>query len=79
MFLHVLEARYVRDYAVWLRFSDGTAGEVDLEEELEGPVFGPLRDIERFQRFSVARYTLSWDNGADFAPEFLQARIAIAA
>ena len=79
MFLHVLEARTVRDYTVWLRFSDGTAGEVDLEEELEGPVFGPLRDIERFQRFSVARHTLSWDNGADFAPEFLHARIAIAA
>ena len=79
MFLHVLEARYVRDYAVWLRFSDGTAGEADLEEELEGPVFGPLRDTERFKRFSVAHYTLAWDNGADFAPEFLRARIAIAA
>ena len=79
MFLHVLEARYVRDYAVWVRFSDGTAGEVDLEEELDGPVFGPLRDIERFKRFSVAHNTLSWDNGADFAPEFLHARIAIAA
>ena len=49
MFLHVLEARYIRDYAVWLRFSDGAAGEVDLEEELEGPIFGPLRDIERFR------------------------------
>ena len=42
MLLHVLEARYVRGYSVWLRFSDGIAGEVDLEEELAGPVFGPL-------------------------------------
>ena len=74
MFLHVLEVRYVRDYTVWLRFSDGTAGEVDLDDELEGPVFWPLRDIERFKRFSVAYHTLTWDNGADFAPEFFRER-----
>ena len=71
MFLHVLDARYIRDYAVWLRFSDGTVGEVDLESELKGPLFGPLREIEHFKGFSVAHHTLSWDNGADFAPDFL--------
>ncbi len=77
MFLHVVEARYVRDYIVWLRFRDGTAGEVDLCDELDGPVFGPLRDIERFQRFSVAHHTLTWDTGADFAPELLRERVVV--
>lgn len=79
MFLHVLEANYVRDYVVWLRFSDGTSGEVDLHDELEGPVFGPLRDKERFRRFSLEHHTLAWDNGADLAPEFLRERVAVAA
>ncbi len=79
MFLHVIEARYVRDYTVWLRFSDGTCGEVDLSDELEGPVFGPLRDRERFKRLSIACHTLAWDNGADFAPEFLREHIHITA
>ena len=32
----VMEARYVRDYVVWLRFRDGTTGEVDLGPELWG-------------------------------------------
>lgn len=77
MFLHVLEARYVRDYVVWLKFSDGTAGEADLSAELDGPVFGPLRDVEQFKRFCVAGHTLSWFNGADFAPEFLRERVAV--
>ena len=77
MFLHVLEARYVRDYTVWLRFNDGTAGEVDLSGELDGPVFEPLRDIEYFRQFSIAYHTLAWDNGADFAPEFLRERVAV--
>ena len=77
MFLHVLEARYVRDYVVWLKFSDGAAGEVDLFAELDGPIFCPLQDIEQFKHFSVAYHTLSWPNGADFAPEFLRERLAV--
>ena len=77
MFLHVLEARHVRDYVVWLKFNDGADGEVDLISELDGPVFGALRDVEQFKRFSVARHTLTWPNGADFAPEFLRERIAV--
>ena len=41
---NVLEARLVRDYVVWLRFRDGTTGEVDLKDELWGEVFEPLND-----------------------------------
>ena len=77
MFLHVVEARYVRDYVVWLRFSDGASGEVDLASELEGEVFEPLRDLDRFRRFSVRCHTVTWENGADFAPEFLRQRVAV--
>ncbi len=77
MFLHVLEARYVRDYVVSLKFSDGAAGEADLSAELDGPIFGTLRDIEQFKRFSIACHTLTWPNGADFAPEFLREHVAV--
>lgn len=77
MFLHVVEARYVRDYVVWLRFSDGVSGEVDLAGELEGEVFGPLRDVDRFKNFSLRYHTLTWETGADFAPEFLRERVAV--
>jgi hypothetical protein len=79
MFLHVVEARHIGDYRVWLRFSDASCGEVDLSAELEGPVFGPLRDVEQFKRFTVAHHTLSWENGADLAPEFLREHLQVAA
>jgi hypothetical protein len=46
--IRILDARYVRDYVVWLRFSDGLAGEVDLSGELDGPVFEPLREPGHF-------------------------------
>ena len=77
MFLHVTEARYLHDYVIWLRFNDGTEGEVDLESELEGEVFGVLRDVEQFKKFRVDSEveTIVWNNGADLAPEFLLQQI----
>jgi hypothetical protein len=77
MFIHVIEARYVRDYVIWVRFNDGTAGEVDLAQELDGPVFEPLKDLETFKRFAVSYHTVTWPNGADFAPEFLRERASV--
>lgn len=79
MFLHVLEARHIHGYRVWLRFNDGFSGEVDLSEELEGPVFSPLRDLERFKQLMIAGHTLAWENGADFSPEFLREHVRVAA
>lgn len=72
----VLEARYVSGHTIWLRFRDGTCGEVDLAAELWGPVFEALKDPEYFRRFAVhpELETLVWPNGADFAPEFLHER-----
>ena len=76
----VLEARYLRDYVVWLRFRDGTDGEIDLWPALRGPVFEPLKDREYFQRFTVHPEfeTLTWPNGADLAPEFLHDNVRVA-
>ena len=73
MILHVREARYVRDYVLWLRFNDGAEGEIDLESELDGEVFAPLKDLSQFRRFRVdpELQTVVWENGADIAPEFL--------
>jgi hypothetical protein len=73
MILHVKEAKYLHDYVIWLRFNDGVEGEVDLANELEGEVFGPLRDIQKFKSFKVDPIleTVVWEHGADLAPEFL--------
>ena len=81
MFLHVTEAKYLRDYVVWLRFNNGTEGEVDLEGELEGEVFGALKDVEQFKRFHVDPEieTIVWENGADLAPEFLHEHLRVLA
>ncbi len=81
MHYHILEARHVRDFVVWLRFRDGTSGEIDLGPELRGPVFEPLRDSDTFRAFRIDPefHTLVWPNGADFAPEFLHDSIKVTA
>jgi hypothetical protein len=70
---HVVEARYLHDYTVWVRCRDGSAGEVDLRPVLYGPVFEPLHDPDYFRQFTLdpVGQTLVWPNGADIAPEFL--------
>ena len=74
-------AKYLHGHTLWLRFSDGQEGEVDLRNELEGEVFVPLRDEAYFKQveFSPELRTVVWPNGADFAPEFLRAALRIAA
>ncbi len=78
---HVLEARYVDGHTVWLRFRDGTSGEIDLAPALRGPVFEPLRDPVVFKDFAIHPefHTLVWPNGADFAPEFLHDNVRVTA
>lgn len=77
----VVEARYVRDYVVWLRFRDGTCGEVDLSTKLRGPVFEPLKNVEFFKqvRLDPEADTIVWPNGADIAPETLHEAVRASA
>jgi len=79
---HILEARYRGGHVVWLRFRDGTSGEIDLAPALQGPVFEPLlHDLGYFQRFSIdpAFHTLVWPNGVDIAPEYLHDNVKVVA
>jgi hypothetical protein len=81
MLPRLVSAEYMRDFTIHLRFSDGTEGDVDLRDELDGEVFSPLKDVEFFKRFRMNSelHTLDWPNGADFAPEFLYEKMTVSA
>ena len=65
---HVIDARYLGDYKVWLEFNDGRKGVVDLSDDLYGENFESLRDRMRFAEFYLdyGLATIAWDHGADF-------------
>lgn len=79
MIPHVIKAEYKGDYRIWLRFNDGAEGVVDLKDELYGEMFEPLKDIKNFKSFRIdpELETLVWENGADFAPEFLRDHLLV--
>ncbi len=71
-------AEYLGDYKIGVTFDDGREGVIDLEDELWGDVFEPLKEPEIFRRFRVDTEldTIVWPTGADLAPEFLYERAA---
>lgn len=79
MLIDVLEVRYLREFTLWVKFEDGTRGEIDLAAELYGPVFEPLRDVDYFRQVRVDPElgTIVWPNGADLAPEFLYEKVHV--
>ncbi len=71
MFLEVTKAEYIDGYRLKLFFNNGEIRIADLNSSLIGEIFMPLHDIEYFKRFAIKFNTVEWENGADFAPEFL--------
>lgn len=71
MFLEVVKAEYLDGYRLRLFFNNGEVRIADLDSSLVGEVFEPLRDVNLFKRFCIKFNTVEWENGADFAPEYL--------
>ncbi|MBM3942328.1 MAG: DUF2442 domain-containing protein [SAR202 cluster bacterium] len=73
MITRITKMKYQSGYRIWLEFQDGRQGEVDLEPELWGEVFEPLKEKQFFKKVRLDKElnTITWDNGADFSPEFL--------
>jgi len=64
----------VPDFRLNVIFGDGTRGEVDLGNFLNGPntngtVFESLRDPAVFTQVRVVMGVVQWTNGADLAPD----------
>ena len=74
----ITQISYAGGYRIAVSFEDGTHGEIDLESELWGEMFEPLRDPDRFRAFRLdpELHTIVWPNGADLAPEFLYEQVS---
>ena len=63
----------VGPYRIRIEFSDGLIQTIDLRPILEGELYSPLCDLNRFNEVSLDPevHTLVWPNGADFDPATL--------
>lgn len=71
MFLEVIQAKYLDNYRLLLTFNTGDQKTVDLQNELNGSVFTPLKQLDYFKKFQIKYNTVEWENGADYAPGYL--------
>lgn len=61
------------DYTLKVRFDDESEQVINFEPILYGPLFGPLRELEIFNRVKLDSDlgTLVWPTGADIDPNVL--------
>ncbi|HEX3734403.1 MAG TPA: DUF2442 domain-containing protein [Solirubrobacterales bacterium] len=72
--ISITEVEPLDGFELRLRFSDDSERVVDLEPELWGPVFEPLKadpDLFRQVRVDAEPGTIVWPNGADMDPDVL--------
>lgn len=67
----VKKVEYFKDYKLKLTFRNGDVKIVDLEGELWGAMYEPLKDIEYFKLVKTDGHTIVWPNEADFCPDLL--------
>jgi hypothetical protein len=69
----ITAANYLKEFKVSVTFNSGESYIIDLKDELTGEIFAPLKDPQVFRavKFEPELDTIIWENGADFAPEFL--------
>jgi len=74
----IVKAELKDDYKVFIEFNDGVSGIIDFREKLNNDnrqVIKDLLDINKFKTVKLSLDTLCWDNGVDFAPEYLYEKI----
>ena len=60
------------NYRVWLRFNDGTAGEVNFSSKSRTGVFAFWNSYDNFRQARIGDYgELLWNDQIDFCPDSL--------
>ena len=75
--VYVTEAKYIKDFTVYLKFNTGESGQTDLKDLIhQYSQAASLRDPGRFKNFFLDSWpTLAWECGFDVSPESLYFRV----
>ena len=72
------EVRAVERYRIWLRYEDGTEGEVDLSDLAGLGVFVVWEDPGVFSEVKLGSHgAVEWPGGLDLCPDALYLRLTV--
>jgi hypothetical protein len=80
MLAYVIKAELRGDYKIYIEFNDGLGGIIDFKNKIttdHREIIRELVDKNKFNKIKVERHTLCWENGVDFAPEYLYDQLKI--
>ena len=70
--LKVIQVKALPDYRLWLKFSDGIEGEVDLSPLVGKGVFALWHNVRAFQSVSIGAYgEVRWSDDVELCPDAL--------
>ncbi|MDR0642777.1 MAG: DUF2442 domain-containing protein [Treponema sp.] len=78
MLAYVIKAELRGDYKIYIEFNDGLSGIIDFKDKIttdHREIIRELADKNKFDKIKIERHTLCWENGVDFAPEYLYDQI----
>lgn len=65
----IVEVRPEAEWSLWIRFSDGLSGHIQLNPDEFTGVLEPLRDPEFFKRAFLDHGAVAWPGDIDLAPD----------
>jgi uncharacterized protein YkvS len=78
MLFWVIKAELRENYKIYIEFNDGLSGIIDFKDKIitdHRSIINELIDKNKFNKIKIERRTLCWDNGVDFAPEYLYEQV----
>lgn len=74
----IIEVEAREDYRLWIRFEDGTEGEVDLRGLVGKGVFESWQDPREYRKVRIdpETHTVAWPNGVELCPDSLYEDLA---
>jgi len=74
--LKILSAKALTDYKMWIQYSDGVEGEIDLSHLVGKGVFSIWQDKTSFQNFRIEKgRSISWAEEIDLCADSLYLEI----
>ena len=72
-----IQVKTINQYSIWLKFDDGTEGEVDLSHLIDKPVFQNWKDSDFFDRVYIDPETgaIAWDENIELCLDNMYLKI----
>jgi len=72
-----IELKPLENYRIWVKFSDGVEGVVDLSDLVGKGVFSAWRDEREFQKVHIgAGGEIAWGEEIDLCPDAIYLKVA---